>query len=330
MASTPDRQFAYSISETDQDLRLDRFLSCQPAIGLTRSRIQSLITEGHCSVNGHASKPSYKLKPGDYVSLEIPDPIPAVIEPEPVPFEIIHEDAALIVLSKPPAVVVHPSPGHASGTLVHGLLSRTKDLSGIGGVLRPGIVHRLDKDTSGLMVVAKNDAAHAHLAGQFKQGKVKKRYLALVHGPLKEKKGEINLPIARHPRKRKEMTVVQSGGRHALTLWEKIEEFNCGISLLRVTLKTGRTHQIRVHLSHDGHPVVGDPVYGYGRRGLKKRLTKESESIIPLVKRQLLHAQHLGFVHPRSNQYMAYEASLPDDMAAVLAILRKLDENLHS
>ncbi len=326
MAATPDRQFAFAVSETHQDLRLDRFLSCQPALCLTRSRIQSLITEGHCRVNGNVSKSSYKVKPGDDVSLDIPDPIPAVIEPEPVPFEIIHEDAALIVLSKPPGVVVHPSPGHASGTLVHGLLSRTEDLSGIGGVLRPGIVHRLDKDTSGLMVVAKDDASHAHLAGQFKQGTVEKRYMALVHGPLRENQGEIDLPIARHPKKRKEMAVVQSGGRRALTLWKKTAEFSSGISLLCVTLKTGRTHQIRVHLSHLGHPVVGDPVYGYGRRGLRKRLDKEAEPLIPLVKRQLLHARHLGFVHPRSKQYVAYEASLPDDMADVLAELKRLDQ----
>ena len=323
MASTPDRQFAFAISETDQDMRLDRFLSCQPAVGLTRSRIQSLVTEGHCRVNGDVSKPSYKVRPGDYISLEIPAPVPTVIEPEAVPFEIIHEDASLIVLAKPPGVVVHPSPGHPSGTLVHGLLSRTKDLSGIGGVLRPGIVHRLDKDTSGLMVVAKDDAAHAHLAGQFKQGTVEKKYMALVHGPVKENQGEIDLPIGRHPRKRKEMAVVQSGGRRALTLWKKMAEFTCGISLLCVTLKTGRTHQIRVHLSHMGHPVVGDLVYGYGRRGLKKRLNKGAESLLPLINRQLLHAQRLRFIHPVSNQYEEYEAPIPDDMVSVLTVLNR-------
>ncbi|MEJ2587667.1 MAG: RluA family pseudouridine synthase, partial [Deltaproteobacteria bacterium] len=257
-ASTPDRRFSFEISENAQNIRLDRFLSSQSVIDLTRSRIQALIAEGCCTVNGALSKPSYKLKTGDNVFLHIPAPIPPVIKPEVVPFEIIHEDETLIVLSKPPGLVVHPAPGHASGTLVHGLLSRSRDLSGIGGVLRPGIVHRLDKDTSGLMVVAKNDSTHAHLSKQFKQGTVEKEYMALAHGPMEMKEGRIDLPIARHPKKRKEMAVVFSGGRRALTLWERVEEFTCGISLLRVTLKTGRTHQIRVHLSHVGHPVVGD------------------------------------------------------------------------
>lgn len=324
-ASTPERRFSFTIFDSGQDIRLDRFLSSQPTIGLTRSRIQSLITQGHCSVNGALSKPSYKLKPGDQVSLKIPSPVPPAIEPETVPFEVIHEDNALIVLSKPPGVVVHPAPGHSSGTLVHGLLSRTRNLSGIGGVLRPGIVHRLDKDTSGLMVAAKNDASHAHLARQFKQGTVEKEYVALVHGPMEMRKGRIDLPIARHPKKRKEMAVVQSRGRRALTLWERIEDFTCGISLLRVTLKTGRTHQIRVHLSHVGHPVVGDPVYGYGKRGLRRHLKKGADRLIPMINRQLLHARHLGFVHPLSNEYVAYETLPSEDMAAVIDALRELE-----
>jgi len=318
------RQFFLVTSEAGRDVRLDLFLSGHPSIGLTRSRIQSLISQGNVRVNGRLSKPSHKLRPGDRVFLHIPPPEPLLIEPETVPFDILSEDEAIIVLSKPPGVVVHPAPGHSSGTLVHGLLAHAKDLSGIGGVLRPGIVHRLDKDTSGLMVAAKHDAAHTHLARQFKQGAVKKEYVALVHGPVQGERGEIDLPIARHPQRRKEMAVV-GHGRRALTLWHKIEEFKPGISLLSITLRTGRTHQIRVHLSHMGHPVVGDPVYGYGRRGLQKRMGKGAESLIPLIRRQLLHARRLGFMHPVSNQYVEYEAPLPEDMAAVLEALRSLD-----
>ncbi|MFO7986778.1 MAG: RluA family pseudouridine synthase [Desulfatiglandaceae bacterium] len=321
------RSFSFTISKEARDTRLDLFLSSHPSIDLSRSRIQSLITQGNVKINGRPSKPGYRLRPGDRVCLEIPPPVPLVIEPEAVLFDIIYEDHALIVLSKPPGVVVHPAPGHASGTLVHGLLAHAKDLSGIGGILRPGIVHRLDKDTSGLMVAAKHDAAHSHLARQFKQGKVKKEYAALVHGPVQGERGEIDLPIARHPERRKEMAVAPGHGRHALTLWHKIEEFKHGISLLSITLKTGRTHQIRVHLSHTGHPVMGDPVYGYGRRRLKNQLKKDAEALLPLIHRQLLHARRLGFTHPVSNRYVEYEAPLPEDMAAVLEALRSLAEH---
>ncbi|NNG07791.1 MAG: RluA family pseudouridine synthase, partial [Desulfobacteraceae bacterium] len=218
----------------------------------------------------------------------------------------------------------HPAPGHQSGTLVHGLLQHCADLSGIGGVLRPGIVHRLDKDTSGLVVVAKSDRSHAFLAKQFKARSVEKRYLAIVHGIMDGTKGEIDLPIARHPKRRKEMSVLPSQGRRALTFWVKMEEFGGGFTLLSVIPKTGRTHQIRVHLSYLGHPIVGDPVYGFKRNWWKKR-TPLANRILPLLKRQQLHAEILGFIHPESEKYCEFRAPVPEDMGRILAVLRGMD-----
>ena len=317
------KTFLYDIPETAQGTRLDVFL-CNSRADLSRARIQALIGDGHVEVNDRPSKPSHKLKTGDRVSLTIPPPAPPDLTPHEVEFQIIHEDSSLIVLSKPAGVVVHPAPGHSTGTLVHGLLKHCKDLSGIGGTLRPGIVHRLDKDTSGLMVAAKNDRTHASLAQQFKSGSVKKKYLALVHGHIKGEKGKIALPIARHPSRRKEMAVVLSGGREALTLWEKLTEFQAGFSLLSVSIKTGRTHQIRVHLSHMGHPVAGDPVYGHGPNWLKRRFPRKNGPMLNL-KRQMLHSKRLGFVHPVNKSYMEFEAPLPEDMKHALEILEQLD-----
>jgi 23S rRNA pseudouridine1911/1915/1917 synthase len=302
---------------------LDVFLFNNP-IGLSRSRIQSLIKEGQATVNGRPSKPSHRLKAGERVFLAIPPPATWTLTPDDVQFDVIYEDAAVIVLSKPPGVVVHPAPGHSSRTLVHGLLKHCKDLSGIGGVLRPGIVHRLDKNTSGLMVAAKNDLAHASLSGQFKAGLVKKQYLALVHGHMSGERGEIALPIARHPVRRKEMAIVDSGGRHALSLWRKLMEFQSGFSLLSVSLKTGRTHQIRVHLSHIGHPVAGDPVYGY-RRDRRKGRSINQVKPLPDFDRQMLHASRLGFTHPVTQDYMEFESALPYDMKHALDRLKLLD-----
>ncbi|MFH1629850.1 MAG: RluA family pseudouridine synthase [Pseudomonadota bacterium] len=320
-----DRIFSYEVPENAQDTRLDVFL-CSISTGLSRSRIQALIKDEHAKVNNRPSKPSHKLKAGDRVSLSIPPPVAPILTPDDVDFQIIHEDTSLIVLSKPPGIVVHPAPGHSTGTLVHGLLKHCKDLSGIGGTLRPGIVHRLDKDTSGLMVVAKNDQAHASLARQFKSGLVKKQYIALVHGRISGEGGKMDLPIARHPAKRKEMAVVTSGGRRALTLWQKVAEFQSGFSLLSVSIKTGRTHQIRVHLSHEGHPVAGDPVYGYGRNWWKKCFNQKGAVLN--LKRQMLHSERLGFTHPASKRYMEFEAPLPDDMKQVLEFIKWLDLQL--
>lgn len=294
---------------------------------MTRSRAQELVKTGFVQVNGQSPKTSYRLKKGDLVTFTIPPAQPCVLEPEPVHFTLVHEDPSLIVLDKPPGVVIHPAPGHQRGTLVQGLLQHCWDLSGVGGVMRPGIVHRLDKDTSGLLVVAKNDRAHLFLAEQFKAGTVTKRYLAVVHGKMKTNQGEIDLPIGRHPKKRKEMAVLVSGGRRSLTRWEKLQELGGRFSLLRVSPKTGRTHQIRVHLSHMGHPIVGDPLYGYKKRSWKDHFPKDS-GIMPLVKRQMLHAQALGFVHPDSGTYCTFEAPVPRDMEELIDALAGMEQKI--
>jgi len=316
-----DSRHLFCVNEADSAQRLDAFLVLQNQ-NLTRSRVQELIRSGFVRVNHLHSKPGYRLKPGDHVEVTLPPPQPLRLDPESVTFELIYEDSWLIVVNKPPGIVVHPAPGHFTGTLVHGLLQHCTDLSGIGGVMRPGIVHRLDKDTSGLMVVAKNDAAHAYLSAQFKAGKVTKRYVALVHGIVKGRKGEINLPIGRHPVRRKEMSVQPSKGRVAKTLWEKQEELAGLFSLLSVSPKTGRTHQIRVHLSHVGYPIVGDAVYGHRRSWWKKRFL-EGSGLPGLIERQMLHAGTLGFVHPQGGDYREFTAPLPADMELVLEILRK-------
>lgn len=323
MEKESERIFSFSIADKHSDIRLDVFLASQVS-DLTRSRVQDLMRKEFVKVNGRLPKSGYRLKRGDQVSLLIPPAVPYALRAEPVTFSVVHEDEWLIVLDKPPGLVIHPAPGHPTGTLVHGLLQHCDDLSGIGGVLRPGIVHRLDKDTSGLVVVAKNDCAHTFLAKQFKARTVKKSYLAIVHGMMEGTEGEIDLPIARHPKRRKEMSVVPSKGRRALTLWRKMEGFGSGFSLVSVTPKTGRTHQIRVHLSYLGHPVVGDPVYGYGRNWWKKRATL-ADRILPLIERQQLHAEALGFNHPHSDTYCEFKAPLPEDMDHILKSLRRLD-----
>jgi 23S rRNA pseudouridine1911/1915/1917 synthase len=318
-----EKIFSYSITDKHRGLRLDVFLASQVK-DLTRSRIQELIKREFVKVNGRSPKSGYRLKTGDQVSVIIPCAVPYEMEAEPVEFTLVHEDSSLIVLDKPPGLVIHPAPGHPTGTLVHGLLQHCDDLSGIGGILRPGIVHRLDKDTSGLVVVAKNDHAHTFLAKQFKARTVKKRYLAIVHGMIDGTEGEIDLPIARHTKRRKEMSVLSSKGRRALTFWQKMEEFGSGFSLASVTPKTGRTHQIRVHLSYLGHPIVGDPVYGYKRNWWKKRAPLMNR-ILPHIKRQQLHSETLGFIHPDSETYCEFKAPLPDDMEHVIKALRLID-----
>ncbi|HJX34272.1 MAG TPA: RluA family pseudouridine synthase [Desulfatiglandales bacterium] len=306
----------YSITAEDENKRIDAFLASQVK-DLTRSRSQSLIREGHVKVNDLSVKVSYRLKTGDHISLFIPPVLPWRLQPEKMDLTIVHEDSSIIVLNKPAGLVIHPAPGHKDGTLVHGLLHHCRDLSGIGGVLRPGIVHRLDKDTSGLIVVAKNDYAHGFLSDQFKKGTVNKRYFALVHGILKGEDGEIDLPISRHPKKRKEMAVMPSKGKRALTLWEKKDEIGDIFTLLSVILKTGRTHQIRIHLSHLGHPVVGDPVYGPKKNWWETHCPRAID-IASKIKRQMLHAELLGFIHPDSGIYCEFTISLPDDIEQII------------
>lgn len=316
------RRLSFSIAGEEGEERLDTYLASRLE-DLTRSRVQDLVKRGFVKVNGRSAKTSYRIKVGDHVDLSIPPEPPKVLKPEPIEFSILHEDSSLIILNKPPGLVVHPAPGHSTGTLVHGLLQYWPELSGMGGPHRPGIIHRLDKDTSGLMVVAKNDKVHHFLSGQFKGGTVKKKYLALVHGIPEGERGEIDLPIARHPRRRKEMSVLISGGKKALTFWRKVETFEGKFSLLSVAPKTGRTHQIRVHLSYLGHPIVGDPVYGYKKNWWKKQKPLKEHMFLP-VGRQMLHAEILGFIHPDSEEFCEFHAPMPEDMVDILNTLKSL------
>jgi len=318
----PVREAIHIISEEEKEQRIDLFLAIRES-NLTRSRIQALIKEQCVKVNGLPVKASYKLRPKDQVCITIPPVAPSKITPEPVKFSLVYEDSCILVLDKPPGLVIHPAPGHIKGTLVHGLMHHCHNLSGIGGVLRPGIVHRLDKDTSGLLVVAKNDLAHANLSSQFKDGRVNKKYIALVHGDMPGRKGEIDLPISRHPVRRKEMAVSKTGGKRAITLWNKLEVIGNRFSLLEVYIKTGRTHQIRVHLSHMGYPIVGDPVYGL-RRTWWTRQCNEAIEVAESVKRQMLHSVLLGFTHPETGIYCEFTSAVAPDMDDVIKSLKRI------
>jgi 23S rRNA pseudouridine1911/1915/1917 synthase len=309
------------VAPTEAGGRLDVFLSRHLA-DCSRSHAAHLIDQGCIHVDGAQRKSGYRLKSGEHVDGVIPLPAPVEVIPEPIPFTIVYEDASLIVVDKPAGLVVHPAAGHAGGTLVNGLLHHCRDLQGIGGELRPGIVHRLDKDTSGLLMVAKNDAVHQNLSRQFKARQVHKIYLALVWGAPLEESGCIDRPVGRHAIERKRMAVVAHGGREALTLW-RVQERLPGATLLAVELKTGRTHQIRVHCQSMGHPLVGDPVYG--RRRSVPRPTKNHNDpavLLGLARRQMLHAAQLSFTHPISEQQLTFHAPLPADMATLLADLR--------
>lgn len=304
-------------------MRLDKYLSDHKEVDLSRGRIQDLIRIGAVKVNGQGRKSSYQLKPGDRITIR-PLPISAPLEAsEDVEFDLLHEDRSIVVVNKPPGLVVHPSVGHRRGTLVHGLLHRCAHLPSLDTCLRPGIVHRLDKDTSGVMVVAKDDRAHNFLADQFKRRKVTKRYLALVHGRPEGERGSMDLPIGRHPAKRKEMSVSLLKGRRAITEWEVVSAFQLDISLLRVLIHTGRTHQIRVHLAYMGYPVLGDRTYGYGERWWRQQDVM-MQGALALAKRQMLHAEVLGFIHPESIRYVEFKAPLYPDMEEFIEWLRSV------
>jgi 23S rRNA pseudouridine1911/1915/1917 synthase len=313
----PDETRSHSAPEDGP--RLDRYLA-ETWPDLSRSRLQRLIADGFARVNGAPARCSYQVRQGDLLTVRIPAPSPLSLSPEDIPLRVIYEDGDLLVIDKPAGLVVHPAPGHPAGTLVNALLAHCPDLAGIGGVERPGIVHRLDKDTSGLMVVAKNERAHQSLTRQIKQRTVTKRYLALVHGELLPPQGTIDAPIGRDPRNRQRMAVVPDG-RAASSAYTTLQRLG-PYSLLEVQIHTGRTHQIRVHLAHVGRPVVGDPVYG--RKG-------KGGAGLPggqVLNRQFLHAAVLGFCLPSTGEYREFGCDLPADLRAVLeAIGRGLIPN---
>ncbi|MDT8316955.1 MAG: RluA family pseudouridine synthase [bacterium] len=299
--------------------RLDHFLVS--ALGdLSRNRIAHLIDEGCVSfVGGAEVKSSLKLKGGELLEISIPEPETIEALPEEIPLNILYEDSSVIVIDKAAGMVVHPAPGHSSGTLVNALLFHCKDLSGVGGMLRPGIVHRLDKDTSGVMMATKNDHAHKELAAQFKLHTVKRRYKAIVYGEMAAK-GKVDLPLGRHPVDRQKIAVVKNG-KNAVTHWRVLETFQ-GISFVELRLETGRTHQIRVHLAKSGHPVIGDQKYASVKRSVEIKSGDVRDKIISL-KRQALHASVLGFKHPDTGEYMEFSSELPEDIKEILMSLRE-------
>ncbi|SNX55296.1 RluA family pseudouridine synthase [Thermoanaerobacterium sp. RBIITD] len=289
----------------DLNKRIDVFLASE--LDYTRSYLKKLILEGLVIVNGSIIKPNYKLKENDVVNVTIPEAEKIDIIPENIPLDIIYEDNDIIVVNKPKGMVVHPAPGNYSGTLVNALLYHCKNLSGINGELRPGIVHRLDKDTSGVMVVAKNDKAHINLSNQIKERTILKKYIAIVEGVIKDDEGKIEAPIGRHPIDRKKMAITNDG-RYALTLYKVLERYKNN-SFIEATIKTGRTHQIRVHMAYIGHPIVGDEVYGF---------KKQKFNLLG----QALHSRLLGLIHPAKNIYMEFEAPIPYYFEKLINILK--------
>lgn len=301
--------------------RLDHFISATVP-ELSRAAVQRLIEAGDVSVNGAAAKPSLKLKGGERVTVAVPPPEASEALPEEIPLDILYEDPDVIVVNKPAGMVVHPGAGNPAGTLVNALLAHCRDLSGIGGKIRPGIVHRIDKDTSGVIIAAKNDHAHLSLARQFSEHTIKRIYLAIVYGSPKTDSGRIESTIGRHPVDRTRMSSTAKHGKHAATHWKVIARYE-GVTLIRLRLETGRTHQIRVHLSEAGHPLVGDQLYGSQGR-LKTVRDTQARALLKTVDRQALHAKTLGFIHPTTGQYLEFDTELPDDMTRIIAGLQKL------
>ena len=293
--------------------RLDSFLS-ENIEGYSRTYMQKLIDEGHCKVNGKSAKSNLKLRQGDKVEVVIPDPVNLEVEPESIALDIVHEDNDIIIINKAQGMVVHPAHGNYSGTVVNALLEHCGSLSdynsltGINGVMRPGIVHRIDKDTSGIIVIAKTNVAHLSLSEQLKEHSITRKYIALLEGPLKNDSGRVETLIGRNPKDRKQMAVVSINGKKAVTHYRVLERFE-NHTLIEAMLETGRTHQIRVHMAYLGHPVVGDTVYGFKKQRFD-------------TKGQLLHAKLLGFIHPTRGEYVEFEAPLPDYFEKILSVLR--------
>ena len=293
-------EFTVEVSES----RLDQYLAGLDT-GMTRSQLSRLIVEGQALVNGRPAKPSSKVRAGDSVSLSVPPPRPTGVVAQDIPVTVVYQDESVVVIDKPAGLAVHPGPGHPDMTLVNALLAMCPDIQGIGGEIRPGIVHRLDKDTSGLMMVAKTHQAHNDLSAQIKARQVTKGYLALVEGSLKSTEGKVDAPVGRHPRRRTRMAVVV-GGKEARTNYKVRQELR-GHSLVELYLETGRTHQIRVHMAHLGHPLVGDTTYGHASH---------------LVDRHFLHAFHLGFKHPITVEPLDFKIDLPPDLTPAIDALR--------
>ncbi len=328
----PPRELHITVPANKVPERIDIYLT-HHIENATRTKIQQAIAAGSVLVNGKPVKPSYKLSGGETIDISIPAPPPPDVLPENIPLDILFEDDHLLIVNKPAGMVTHPAFGHYSGTLVNALLFHCRqNLSTLNDVTRPGIVHRLDKDTTGLMVIAKDDATHAHLAGQFERRDIDREYWALVWGRFqgKEKKsGVIEAALGRSPADRKKITV-RNEGKHATTRYEVLEEFPF-LSLLRLKLLTGRTHQIRVHLHYIGHPVFGDPTYGgrriaWGETGKKKK--ELVHQLLKMISRQALHAKTIGFVHPVTKERMKFESELPQDITAILDILRSNGEEV--
>lgn len=300
-------EFKFEVTEADSGERIDKFIASS-IDSLTRSYIQKMIAEERCLVNGRAVKASYKVKEEDEVCFFLPENVEPDIPAEDIPLDIIYEDEDILIVNKPKHMVVHPAPGHYSGTLVNAVLFHCREsLSGINGVMRPGIVHRIDKDTSGSLIICKNDMAHNHIAAQLKEHSVKRVYHAIVYGVLKEEDYTIDAPLGRDPKDRMKMAVVPNGKRavthvHVLQRFEKFTYISC-------ELETGRTHQIRVHMAHIGHPVLGDEVYACGRKSSIK------------CKGQTLHAKTVGFIHPRTGVYMEFDTPLPEYFERILKIV---------
>ncbi|MBR6967855.1 MAG: RluA family pseudouridine synthase [Ruminococcus sp.] len=303
-----NEQEVLTVSAGDAGGRIDRYISDNIA-ELTRSAVQGLIEKGMVLVNGREVSKNYKLRGGEEISVEIPEPEPMDAVPEDIPLDIVYEDDDLLVVNKPKGMVVHPAHGNYTGTLVNALLHHCGDsLSGINGVIRPGIVHRIDKNTSGLLIVAKNDNSHLKLAEQIKAHSFTREYEAVACGYFKDTEGTIDAPIGRHKTDRKKMCVTAENSRNAVTHYSVIKQYG-GYAHVRLRLETGRTHQIRVHLSYIGHPVLGDDVYGKPYKGLEG---------------QCLHARKIGFVHPSTGEYMEFDSELPDYFVSVLNKLEKM------